>query len=137
MAIHLSIKRFTKDKTENMVNKLMSTTALAYKERETKLEKMLNEVREIKVLLKKLDKIWQYNEKKIKNKPLTESDCNKEKILANKIDELIASYVKDYNNLENTKGKEKSENVEILRLSNFFDTHTPNWYSEKKTEDIL
>lgn len=92
-----------------MVNKLMSTTALAYKERETKLEKMLNEVREIKVLLKKLDKIWQYNEKKRKNKPLTESDCN----------------------------KEKSENVKILRLSNFFDTHTPNWYSEKKTEDIL
>ncbi len=134
MSIHLSIKRFTKDKTENMVNKLMRATAIAYKDHETKLKKMLDEVREIKVLLKKLDKIWQSNEKK---ELLTESDCNKEKVLATKIDDLIASYIRDYNNLGNKKDKEKNENIKVLRFSSFFDAHTPNKHSREETEDLF
>lgn len=117
MPIHLSLPRPLARKTNDMVVNLTKATAKIYKEAENNLKEALILARENKLLLKEFDKTWKRNEKAKKEGLLTEKDCTKEKILAEKIDKKMELY---YQKLSELRGNKTEEDVKILKFSKIF-----------------
>lgn len=90
---YFKLKRIVR-RSGDLVNGSINLEAAIWKDKECKLEEILDLVRRIKQLLKKLDETWENNAKKLKKGRLTKNDCDKEENLAKEIDKLIELYNK-------------------------------------------
>ncbi len=92
MSIHFSAKRPTRLKTANVdEEKGLKGLAVFSKLTESSSEEISKSAREIKVLVKKLDKLYKDNQKKKDKNKLTEKDCEKEKKLAAEVDTAVSN----------------------------------------------
>ena len=107
MSVHFSAKRFTKLKTNNIKEENWKTTTKFFKELEYLGEQCTKAVRNVKKHLKELNKLYDYNANKISKNKLTKKDCEKEKVLADKIERDISDL--------NEFIKKREEYIEFLR----------------------
>ena len=113
MSVHFSAKRFTKLKTNNIKEENWKTTTKFFKELEYLGEQCTKAVRNVKKHLKELNKLYDYNANKISKNKLTKKDCEKEKVLADKIDLYLLHMKKFLLDIEReAKEKEKEEEKE-------------------------
>ena len=120
METYFKFKHLTR-KTDNMINYITKPVACKYKNDELKLKETLDLARKIKLLLKKLDKIWERNKKALEKGLLTENDCTKEEALAKEIDKNIELYHQKLSTLPTLKSNETGKSAVILKFSRIFD----------------
>lgn len=112
---YVRLKRIVR-RSGDLANGSINLEAAIWKDKECKLEEILDLVRRIKQLLKKLDETWENNAKKLKKGRLTKNDCDKEENLAKEIGKLIELYnkkISEFNSLRNGEAKESSKKLKF------------------------
>ena len=113
MSVHFSAKRFTKLKTNNTKKAIWKEPIELFKKLEYLGEQCTKAVRNVKKHLKELNKLYDYNANKISKNKLTKKDCEKEKVLADKIDLYLLHMKKFLLDIEReAKEKEKEREKE-------------------------
>ena len=107
MSVHFSAKRFTKLKTNNTKKAIWKEPIELFKKLEYLGEQCTKAVRNVKKHLKELHKLYNDNEKKKEKNKLTKKDCEKERVLADKIERDISDL--------NEFIKKREEYIEFLR----------------------
>ena len=107
MPVHFSAKRFTKLKTNNTKKAIWKEPIELFKKLEYLGEQCTKAVRNVKKHLKELHKLYNDNEKKKEKNKLTKKDCEKERVLADKIERDISDL--------NEFIKKREEYIEFLR----------------------
>ena len=106
MSVHFSAKRFTRLKTNNIKEKIWKDSVELFKKFEYLGKQSTKAARNVKKHLKELHKLYNYNEKKVNKNKLTKKDCEKERVLVDKIE----GYISDLNKFI----KEREENIKLL-----------------------
>lgn len=123
MPIHFSAKRPTKLKTNKLDNEQgLQDMAKLYQFDEYNGEILARKSRNIKVLIKKLYKLYNDNQKKKEKNKLSSKDCQKEIELVEKINEVI----KDINESSRKLSEEREKIISNKNL-NKDDTLKTDW----------
>lgn len=123
MPIHFSAKRPTKLKTNKLDNEQgLQDMAKLYQFDEYNGEILARKSRNIKVLIKKLYKLYNDNQKKKEKNKLSSKDCQKEIELVEKINEVI----KDINESSRKLSEEREKIISNKNL-NEDDTLKTDW----------
>ncbi len=114
MSIHFSAKRPTKLKTNKLDNNQgLQNIAKLYQFDEYNGEILVKKSRNVKVLIKKLDKLYNDNQKKKEKNKLSSKDCQKEIELVEKINEII----KDINESSRILSEERKKIISDKNLN--------------------
>lgn len=114
MSIHFSAKRPTKLKTNKLDNNQgLQNIAKLYQFDEYNGEILVKKSRNVKVLIKKLDKLYNDNQKKKEENKLSSKDCQKEIELVEKINEII----KDINESSRILSEERKKIISDKNLN--------------------